>query len=58
MERPDTRVLIHGHCHQKVLSGISSSVSCLERSGYSSIEVVDAGCCGMAGAFGYEKEHI
>ncbi|MDX1739641.1 MAG: FAD-linked oxidase C-terminal domain-containing protein [Rhodothermales bacterium] len=57
-ERPDTRVLIHGHCHQKVLSGISSSVSCLERSGYSTIEVVDAGCCGMAGAFGYEKEHI
>ncbi len=55
---PDTRVLIHGHCHQKVLSGTSASVSCLQRSGYSSIEVVDSGCCGMAGAFGYEKEHI
>jgi Fe-S oxidoreductase len=57
-ERPEIRVLIHGHCHQKVLSGTSASVACLNRSGYSSIEVVDSGCCGMAGAFGYEKEHI
>jgi len=56
--RPDTKVLVHGHCHQKVLSGTGPSVRCLARSGYSSIEVVDSGCCGMAGAFGYEKEHI
>ena len=51
-------VLVHGHCHQRVLSGTSASVGCLGRSGYSRVEVVDSGCCGMAGAFGYEKEHL
>ncbi len=51
------RVLLHGHCHQKALSGIAPSVACLETAGFG-VEFVDAGCCGMAGAFGYEAEHV
>ncbi len=51
------RVLLHGHCHQKALSGIAPSVACLEAAGFE-VEPLDAGCCGMAGAFGYEAEHV
>jgi Fe-S oxidoreductase len=50
-------VLLHGHCHQKALSGIAPSVACLSAAGFE-VEPVDAGCCGMAGAFGYEAEHV
>lgn len=57
-DRGQTRVLIHGHCHQKVLSGTSASVECMKKSGYSQVDVVDSGCCGMAGSFGYEREHL
>src|SRR5690606_16304988 len=49
--------LLHGHCHQKALSGIAPSVTCLEAAGVA-VEALDAGCCGMAGAFGYETEHV
>ena len=56
-QRPDERVLLHGHCHQKALSGIAPSRACLEAAGFA-VEFVDAGCCGMAGAFGYEAEHV
>ena len=55
--RSGGRVLLHGHCHQKALSGIAPSVACLEAAGLE-VEFVDAGCCGMAGAFGYEAEHL
>ena len=51
------RVLLHGHCHQKALSGIAPSVACLKTAGFE-VEPVDSGCCGMAGAFGYEAEHV
>lgn len=49
--------LLHGHCHQKALSGIAPSIACLEAAGLQ-VEALDAGCCGMAGAFGYETEHV
>jgi FAD/FMN-containing dehydrogenase/Fe-S oxidoreductase len=57
-------VLIHGHCYQKsqALSrdgfenGVSAAVKLFEGLGCQ-VEVVDAGCCGMAGAFGYESNH-
>lgn len=49
-------VLLHGHCHQKALSGTAPSVACLESAGFA-VRFVDAGCCGMAGSFGYEVEH-
>ncbi|GIV61062.1 MAG: oxidoreductase [Rhodothermaceae bacterium] len=51
------RVLLHGHCHQKALDGTGPSERCLALPPNYTVEVLDAGCCGMAGAFGYEKEH-
>jgi FAD/FMN-containing dehydrogenase/Fe-S oxidoreductase len=53
---PPATVLLHDHCHQKALIGSTASRRALEAPGYS-VEVLDAGCCGMAGAFGYEREH-
>ena len=50
-------VLFHGHCHQKALVGVEAAKTALSLAPGHQVEVVDAGCCGMAGAFGYEKEH-
>jgi len=50
-------VLLHGHCHQKALVGTEATEQILTRAGYD-VTAVDAGCCGMAGAFGYESEHV
>jgi FAD/FMN-containing dehydrogenase/Fe-S oxidoreductase len=51
------KVLFHGHCHQKALCGVKGSAAALRLVPSSDVKVLDAGCCGMAGAFGYEKEH-
>ncbi len=51
------RVLLHGHCHQKSLVGSGPSLRLLNLPPGYTAEEVDSGCCGMAGAFGYEKEH-
>ncbi len=51
------RVLLHGHCHQKALVGTGASHRTLELAGFT-VEEVDSGCCGMAGSFGYEAEHL
>jgi FAD/FMN-containing dehydrogenase/Fe-S oxidoreductase len=48
--------LVHGHCHQKALVGTSALRTVLETAGFA-VQLVDAGCCGMAGSFGFEKEH-
>jgi Fe-S oxidoreductase len=50
------QVQLHGHCHAKALVGTQSTVATLEAVGYH-VEDLDTGCCGMAGSFGYEKEH-
>lgn len=50
------RALLHGHCHQKALVGTAPTAAVLRWAGYT-VEEVDAGCCGMAGAFGFEREH-
>jgi FAD/FMN-containing dehydrogenase/Fe-S oxidoreductase len=50
------RTLVHGHCHQKALGGISAELSILKKLG-AQCEVPDSGCCGMAGSFGFEREH-
>jgi len=50
-------LLLHGHCHQKALVGTEATERLLTGAGYD-VDVVDAGCCGMAGAFGYEAEHV
>jgi Fe-S oxidoreductase len=48
--------LLHGHCHQKALVGTGPTVAVLKAAGYQ-VSEVDAGCCGMAGSFGFEAEH-
>lgn len=50
-------LLLHGHCHQKSLVGTGPSHKVLGRLPGVEIQEVDSGCCGMAGSFGYEKEH-
>jgi len=50
------KALLHGHCHQKALVGTASTVAALRWAGLEVTEV-DSGCCGMAGSFGFEKEH-
>jgi Fe-S oxidoreductase len=52
----DKKVLLHGHCHQKSLVGTAPTVAMLRAAGYE-VSEVDSGCCGMAGSFGFEKEH-
>jgi len=49
-------VFFHGHCHQKALIGVAPSMAILNAAGCRPTES-GAGCCGMAGSFGYEKEH-
>ncbi len=50
-------LLLHGHCHQKALIGSAPSLQALRMLPGAKVEEVDSGCCGMAGSFGYEKEH-
>jgi Fe-S oxidoreductase len=50
-------VLLHGHCHQKSLVGTNPSQRMLMLPPGYTVTEVDSGCCGMAGAFGYEVEH-
>jgi len=51
------RVLYHGHCQQKANFGTENTLSLLGLLPGCEVEEIEAGCCGMAGAFGYEKEH-
>lgn len=50
-------ILVHGHCHQKALVGSAPTLELLRRLPGAEVREVDSGCCGMAGAFGYEAEH-
>jgi Fe-S oxidoreductase len=47
----------HGHCHQKATTKDHHAVGVLRRAGYR-VDPLDSGCCGMAGSFGYEAEHV
>src|SRR5205085_7387115 len=51
------RVLLHGHCHQKAMNGLSAPRALLARIPSCTVVDLDAGCCGMAGSFGYAREH-
>jgi FAD/FMN-containing dehydrogenase/Fe-S oxidoreductase len=53
LERP---ALVHGHCHQKALRGMDADTRLLTRLGLR-VDTPDAGCCGMAGSFGFERDH-
>ncbi|MXX96764.1 MAG: FAD-binding protein [Rhodothermaceae bacterium] len=50
-------VLLHGHCHQRALVGTEPTRKILTLPENYHVREVDSSCCGMAGAFGYEKEH-
>jgi Fe-S oxidoreductase len=57
-DRPNARAaLLHVHCHQRALESVAPATAALERIPGLRVIEADAGCCGMAGAFGYEAEH-
>jgi len=51
-------IKLHGHCQQKALSSVEPSRKVLQFPEGYTVEVIPSGCCGMAGSFGYEKEHF
>ena len=50
-------IVFHGHCHQKAEAGTAATVALLNRIPGVTVQELDAGCCGMAGSFGFESEH-
>ena len=50
-------IWLHGHCHQKALVGTEKTIAALKLLRGAKVHVIPSGCCGMAGSFGYEKEH-
>ena len=51
------RIIVHGHCYQKALSSVEPTLEMLSIPLNYEVDEIKSGCCGMAGAFGYEKEH-
>ena len=57
LDAPPSKVLYHGHCHRKALVGTGTALEVLRSIPGWEVEETKAGCCGMAGSFGFEKEH-
>jgi Fe-S oxidoreductase len=57
LSRHPERILFHGHCHQRALCGVAGSANAMKLVPGLQVTSLDAGCCGMAGAFGFEKQH-
>ncbi len=55
MTKP-SRILVHGHCYMEASSGIGPSLEMLRATG-AEVKEIEPGCCGLAGSFGYEREH-
>jgi FAD/FMN-containing dehydrogenase/Fe-S oxidoreductase len=55
--REPRAVHLHGHCHQKALASVEPTARMLSLPENYQVTVIPSGCCGMAGSFGYEKEH-
>ena len=53
----EAEIYLHGHCHQKSIIGIGKCAEMLRLIPCVKVNVIPSGCCGMAGSFGYEKEH-
>jgi FAD/FMN-containing dehydrogenase/Fe-S oxidoreductase len=53
----EKNIKIHAHCHQKALSNSAVTFDILNLPINSKVTIISSGCCGMAGSFGYEKEH-
>jgi Fe-S oxidoreductase len=56
--RGPARILLHGHCHQKAMGKVAPARALLSRIAGSTVVDLDAGCCGMAGSFGYLRDHF
>jgi FAD/FMN-containing dehydrogenase/Fe-S oxidoreductase len=54
--RLDRHALVHGHCHHKAVLGFDKEQEALKRMGIEA-KVLESGCCGMAGSFGFERDH-
>jgi FAD/FMN-containing dehydrogenase/Fe-S oxidoreductase len=54
----NTSILLHGHCQQKAVSSTASTLEMLSIPSNFTVKEIPSGCCGMAGSFGYEKEHF
>ncbi|HEX2224203.1 MAG TPA: FAD-linked oxidase C-terminal domain-containing protein [Thermoanaerobaculia bacterium] len=50
------RAIVHGHCHQRAVLGMEADLALLRRTGLD-VHLLDSGCCGMAGSFGFETDH-
>ncbi len=50
-------IKLHGHCQQKALASVATTLKVLSFPENYSVQTIPSGCCGMAGSFGYEKEH-
>jgi FAD/FMN-containing dehydrogenase/Fe-S oxidoreductase len=55
--RLERRAVVHGHCHQKAIVGMGPTTEILSRVEGLEFSILDSGCCGMAGSFGYEASH-
>ncbi|MGA8110934.1 MAG: FAD-binding and (Fe-S)-binding domain-containing protein [Acidobacteriaceae bacterium] len=54
-QHPGERIVLHGHCHHKSMMKMTDEVDLLRRTG-AQVELLDSGCCGMAGPFGFERD--
>ncbi len=55
--KENIKIFLHGHCHQKALASTEPTITMLSFPKNYSVKEIPSGCCGMAGSFGYEKEH-
>jgi len=53
-----SRVHVHGHCHEKAFDAVGALERVVGRIPGVAVDVIRSGCCGMAGSFGYEREHF
>ncbi|MEL6559340.1 MAG: FAD-linked oxidase C-terminal domain-containing protein [Bacteroidota bacterium] len=56
-DQDDKIIRLHGHCHQKALASVTPTKQMLQIPQNYTVQMIPSGCCGMAGSFGYEKEH-
>ncbi len=52
------QIRLHGHCHQRALSSMRDTIRMLQLPRNYTVRMIPSGCCGMAGSFGYEREHF
>jgi len=54
---PESRALLHGHCHQKAFDALSPALAVLKLVPGLDVQLIESSCCGMAGSFGFEAAH-